>query len=597
MTPKAFPPSVLSVVKAVPSRLPRTRLRGRLALLVLASVLPLIGFGLADVWADYRAERARALVQEVELARDLAAAVGAEIELRIAALEVLALSRSLRAGDLATFRAQAEAVLARQMPGANILLVREDGQQVMNLALPEGAPLPVRRNLENLRRVFATGQPSVSDVYPGLVLGRPVVAIEVPVRDAEGCIAYVLALNPTLDAFAEAIGRRGVGAGWRVAVLDRAGVRVARRTEADRAVGQPATPGMRAQIAARREGTAELEGLDGVRILAAWSPVEPHGRTVAVGIPVAELTAPAWRAVRWTLALGLALLVFGLIAAQIVARGVTRPIAALGRLAARPDAELADGPQATGLPEADKVAAALLGAARDRRAATAALEESERRLRLVVAELNHRAKNALATVQSLALQTARGEAASEPARFAREFTARLAALARAHDVLTALSWEAAALEAVLRAGLAPWLGEGGGTPAAAPPRIALACGCLDGGLPRASPGQAQALVLALFELATNAAKHGALSRPEGRVAVACRTEDEGRTVVIEWEERGGPPLAGPPARRGFGTRLLERALTHDLGPGGGVSLAFDPAGLRATIRVPARRAEPRAAAA
>jgi two-component sensor histidine kinase len=108
-------------------------------------------------------------------------------------------------------------------------------------------------------------------------------------------------------------------------------------------------------------------------------------------------------------------------------------------------------------------------------------------------------------------------------------------------------------------------------------------------LPPASPGQAQAIVLALHELATNATKHGALSCPGGRVRVTCRAapgEDSGS--IIDWRETGGPPVAGPPRRRGFGIRLLERALAYDLGPGGSVVLEFDPAGVRATIRFMAR---------
>ena len=77
--------------------------------------------------------------------------------------------------------------------------------------------------------------------------------------------------------------------------------------------------------------------------------------------------------------------------------------------------------------------------------------------------------------------------------------------------------------------------------------------------------------------------------------VACRPGEDGLGSVIEWRESGGPPVGARPARRGFGTRLLERALAHDLGPGGSVALDFDPRGLRATIRFAPRR--PRAAAA
>jgi two-component sensor histidine kinase len=110
---------------------------------------------------------------------------------------------------------------------------------------------------------------------------------------------------------------------------------------------------------------------------------------------------------------------------------------------------------------------------------------------------------------------------------------------------------------------------------------------MEGGPERAevTPRQAQALVLGLHELATNAAKYGALSWPDGRIALRCELSVEG-AATIYWVERGGPRIDGPPARRGFGTRLLERAITQDLGPGSLVELLFEPEGLRAVIRLP-----------
>jgi two-component sensor histidine kinase len=97
-----------------------------------------------------------------------------------------------------------------------------------------------------------------------------------------------------------------------------------------------------------------------------------------------------------------------------------------------------------------------------------------------------------------------------------------------------------------------------------------------------SPRQAQALVLAFHELATNATKYGALSVPGGRVEILCQAGADG-TMTIHWAEAGGPPVAKPLDRRGFGTRLLERGLAIDLGLGSAVELRFEPGGLRATI--------------
>lgn len=210
-------------------------------------------------------------------------------------------------------------------------------------------------------------------------------------------------------------------------------------------------------------------------------------------------------------------------------------------------------------------------------------KQAERQRELLIAELNHRVKNMLATVQALAAQTLRGPAGDDAGRFAQEFDRRLRTLARAHDLIAANAWDEAELGAVARAALAPLLANAEG-----PERIRM-----DGpaGV-RIGPREAQALALALHELATNALKHGALSVPGGQVALrwqAVGTGPEDRIALV-WEESGGPRLHGAPARRGFGTRLLERGLARDLGAGAEVALDFAPAGLRASIRfAPPRR--------
>jgi PAS domain S-box-containing protein len=195
--------------------------------------------------------------------------------------------------------------------------------------------------------------------------------------------------------------------------------------------------------------------------------------------------------------------------------------------------------------------------------------EAVRQRELLVAELNHRAKNMLATVQSLAAQTLKG-VGGDPMRFARHFSARLQTLARAHDLLCANDWGPADFGEVATAALAPWLNGDQRRIGISGDRVVV------------GPRQAHALVLALHELATNAVKHGALSQPNGVVSLkyGIGTDD---IAELHWAEHGGPMVADPPIRRGFGTRLLERGLAQDLGPGSTVTLQFHPAGLRAAI--------------
>ncbi|NGM19140.1 PAS domain S-box protein [Roseomonas stagni] len=196
--------------------------------------------------------------------------------------------------------------------------------------------------------------------------------------------------------------------------------------------------------------------------------------------------------------------------------------------------------------------------------------QAERRQALLVAELNHRVKNVLATVQAIASQTLRGSR-GDPARFAEDFAGRLRVLAHAHDLLTETAWHSADLGALARAALAPWIAPD------APDRVVMR-GL--GGV-RLDPRQGQAMVLALHELATNAVKHGGLSLPGGQVRLEAAWQ--GESLRLSWRESGGPPVSAPPARRGFGTRLLERGLASDLGADATVTLRFAPAGVEAEI--------------
>ena len=196
------------------------------------------------------------------------------------------------------------------------------------------------------------------------------------------------------------------------------------------------------------------------------------------------------------------------------------------------------------------------------------IRAAEIRQKLLINELNHRVKNTLATVQSIAHQTLR-EAA--PGREARErLTERLLALSAAHNVLTRENWEGAELAEIAAEAIRPY-------DDAKARRITL-----DGPEARIAPSAALALSMALHELATNALKYGALSQARGRVAI--RWVPEGGTIALEWRETGGPKVAAP-ARRGFGSRLLSQGLAAELGAK--AEVLYEPEGLICRIRAPA----------
>ena len=202
-----------------------------------------------------------------------------------------------------------------------------------------------------------------------------------------------------------------------------------------------------------------------------------------------------------------------------------------------------------------------------------ARKQAEDRQKLLLEELNHRVKNTLAIVRSIASQTLR--ATPEPAQFTTQFSARLMSLARAHNLLTRESWQGADLADIVEVALAPYRDAGTNQ------RIDVA-----GPRVRIVANGAVTLTLMLHELATNAAKYGALSRPGGHIGVSwTREEPDGGAPArlgLAWAERGGPPVAAP-RRKGFGSRLLE-ASAEQLGAD--VELSYSEPGFALAMSMP-----------
>jgi PAS domain S-box-containing protein len=196
-------------------------------------------------------------------------------------------------------------------------------------------------------------------------------------------------------------------------------------------------------------------------------------------------------------------------------------------------------------------------------------KEAEARQKVLIDELNHRVKNTLATVQSLARQTAKH--ALDMPDFGETFEARLLALARAHDLLTDRNWMSAPLEKLLEDIVAPYAGGG--------ERLRLEGPHVD-----LNPRAALSMTMVLNELATNAAKYGSLSKNSGTLSVDWRLSDGAdATLELNWLERGGPRVMAP-ARQGFGTRLIERCVNRDLE--GQLDLQFTEKGAECRIDVP-----------
>jgi two-component sensor histidine kinase len=205
---------------------------------------------------------------------------------------------------------------------------------------------------------------------------------------------------------------------------------------------------------------------------------------------------------------------------------------------------------------------------------TAERERKEHQLRLLINELNHRVKNSLATVQSIASQTLRGPVSIDDAR--QGMIQRLMAIAGVHDALTQENWEGADLHGLLTGVMR---------------QHGTSRFVVDGPPVRLTPQVALSLGFALHELGTNAAKYGALSTDKGSVTVSWQVDD----VVgmpwlrLRWVERGGP-LVQPPTHQGFGSKLIQRSLSGEAGAK--VTMDFAPEGLTCVMATPMRPGAP-----
>ena len=195
---------------------------------------------------------------------------------------------------------------------------------------------------------------------------------------------------------------------------------------------------------------------------------------------------------------------------------------------------------------------------------------TEDALRFAMRELDHRVKNTLATVQSVADQTVRSSTSMSD--FASAFTGRIQAMARIHTALAGRRWQGLTLAELIELVVGPY-------------RRHTDSVSIESDDTFLSSELVRVLGMALHELATNAAKYGALSTNGGRLAISSRIESNGvPRLRIWWSEQGGPPVGEPPLRRGFGVRLIEEALAYEAA--GQVQLRFPCEGVRCEIEIP-----------
>lgn len=504
-----------------------------LCLAALALILPFVGL---TVWQGmFLAERERAdlLRQASTTAAAIRSHVDRALSAYVATLNTLATAPEVDRGDLEGLHKRARAAL--EPLGLHVLMRDLTGQQLFNTRMPYGAPLPVEKGFDDA--ALETKQPYVTDVVIGAVAKTPVVGISVPVvRQDEVRFLLTLSINPQL--FGQILDQSALPPGWTADLVDRQGVRIARSDRQPGADGRPVEPdrGPGAAAAAPMPETpadAMARQVSVQSIVSDWM--------VVVAAPEAALSGGVSAAVlQFALISGLLGLV-GLLAAYLLGRRIVAELATLRHAA--DDLGAKEPVRFTpGLLREANVVGRTLKLAADLR------DAHDAQVQTLMGEVNHRSKNLMTIVQAIARQTK----ADSLEAFRDKFFLRIHGLATSQDALVHNLWRSADLRELVQAHLAGFVDVDSDRVRLEGPQMAI------------SSDAAQAIGMALHELATNAAKYGALSNANGRIAIEWKTGGNGDAPEtppefhMVWRETGGPPVVAPdgPNGAGFGYAVV-----------------------------------------
>jgi diguanylate cyclase (GGDEF)-like protein len=303
-------------------------LRSTLALLVLACSLPMIVFIVGALSLEVGREHERMLDTELATTRSVSALVDREIASVVSALSTLRHSAHLQSLDFLKFHEQSTKVLEDLPPARNIYLTDAEGNMLTNTSRPFTTGLPKTGNLALIEAVVSSGKTQVSDTFKGALSGQVLVSVGVPVFDKAKRVRFVLLASLNASQLAALLrNEQIVPVNWIASIHDRTGRFIARSKDHERFHGQLASKDLLAAMAARREGTLEGVTREGIQVVAAYSPSQTSGWTVAVGVPKADLLAELRRAIMLAIVGIGGTLLIGFYAAHVLLKRIRTAVA------------------------------------------------------------------------------------------------------------------------------------------------------------------------------------------------------------------------------------------------------------------------------
>lgn len=531
------------------------RVRTYLGLFALALVLPLLAVSCFGLNRMAEIEQSQIERRVAQIAQNVRFVVDRELDRALTTLETLATSSELRTGDLSAFHRQA--VLALKPTKAAIVLIDTSYRQLVDTLKDYGAELPATSDPETARRVIDTGEAQISNLFKGSVNGLPVFNVEVPVFGDGKRVRYVLIMSFQAAYIAEVLKEVRLDPACLAGVTGSNGVVLARSQQQDEYVGKLLPPDLFEQTK-RAEGVYSALNIAGERILRATVKSERAPWFVSATVPLSHAQEPFDRSLFFAVLLVTMALILGGALAYLFARLMARPLDEATRAAASVGRGEDVHAVHTSLIEANVLTETLERASKE-------LKERARHSDFLMRELAHRAKNQLAVVKGMALQTARQSATVD--EFISQFDRRIQGLAQSQDLLLRQNWRGAWMHDLVRAHLEPFGAESRAQ--------------IEGPDVFLDTAAVQNIGFALHELATNASKYGALSKDAGRVVVVWKSLEDG-AIRLQWSEHDGPPSQRQ--REGFGHRVITELVPRALN--GSSRLDFTPQGVRWELDIP-----------
>jgi two-component sensor histidine kinase len=540
----------------------RTRsLRFHLIVFGFLIVVPLliVGTWLAVLYVT--AERTALQEEAHQVVREARFSVDRELQRYASALDVLKNSANLNQGNFQELYNLAVAV-TKAIPRSAINLRTVDGETVFSTLRPFGTKLPQadgRSLLEADHHAVEKGRLAISDLWVGTITNSPLIGLVQPIS-SNTPNSYVLTLGIEAQSISEIINSQLKSRQWLIAVVGTDNVIISRTWQPERFVGKKATEGY-IENTKGSTGTFYNTTLEDVQVFNSYVRSDLTGWTFVAAIPVAELQAP----LKWS-----ALALFGLLTlgaalsvlfSYLYAVFLLKPAARLLELAGAPAAK--DVQLDTGVKEFDYVAKKISNS-------MTALNKRDKERAVLIDELNHRGRNMLTAIQSIAYQSVRRAASLE--EFESSFNGRLAALAKSYGLLTKNEWRSVDLRQLILETCEAFASVD--KVKVSGPEVRLQSNVVTG------------MAMIIHELCTNATKHGSLKHPTASISVEwdLLTVENKKLIKFQWKEKGPSTWSKVALKEGFGSHLIATIVEREFHSR--FERRFDTDGLYLTMSIP-----------